>query len=52
MVEIDGREAALILKHAADGFVTVKILDEDEAEVVDVEVECVRLLRVDDGQDE
>lgn len=37
---------------AAGGFVTVKILDEDEAEVVDVEVECVRLLRVDDGQDE
>lgn len=52
VVEIDGREAALILKHAADGFVTVKFLDEDEAEVVDVEVECVRLLRVDDGQDE
>ena len=52
VVEVDGREAALILKHAADGFVTVKFLDEDDAKVVDVEVDCVRLLRVDDGQDE
>ncbi|WP_410105508.1 ParB/RepB/Spo0J family partition protein [Sutterella wadsworthensis] len=52
VVSIDGREAALILKHTADGFVTVKFLDEDDAEAVDVEVERVRLLRVDDGQDE
>ena len=51
MVAIDGREAALILKHAVDGFVTVKFLDEDDAEAVDVEVERVHLLRVDDGQD-
>lgn len=52
VVAIDGREAALILKHAADGFVTVKFLGEDDAEAVDVEVDRVRLLRVDDGQDE
>lgn len=52
VVSIDGREAALILKHAADGFVTVKFLDEDDAEAVDVEADRVRLLRVDDGQDE
>lgn len=52
VVSIDGREAALILKHTADGFATVKFLDEDDAEAVDVEVERVRLLRVDDGQDE
>lgn len=52
VVAIDGHEAALILKHAADGFVTVKFLDENDAKVVDVEVECVRLLRVDDGQEE
>ena len=52
MVSVDGREAALILKHTADGFVTVKFLDGGDAEVVDVEVERVRLLRVDDGQDE
>lgn len=52
VVSIDGREAALILKHTADGFVTVKILDGGDVEVVDVEVERVRLLRVDDGQDE
>lgn len=50
VVAIDGREAALILKHAAGGFVTVKFFDEDDA--VEVEVERVRLLRVDDGQDE
>ena len=50
VVAIDGREAALILKHAACGFVTVKFFDEDDA--VEVEVERVRLLRVDDGQDE
>lgn len=52
VVSIDGREAALILKHTADGFVTVKFLDEDDAEAVDVEADRVRLLRVDDGQDE
>ena len=52
LVAIDGREAILILKHAADGFVTVKFLDGIEAEAVDVEVERVRLLRVADGQDE
>lgn len=52
VVSIDGREAALILKHKADGFVTVKFLDEDDAEAVDVEADRVRLLRVDDGQDE
>ncbi len=50
VVAIDGREAALILKQPADGFVTVKFLDEDDAEAIDVEVERVRLLRVDDGQ--
>lgn len=52
VVSIDGREAALILKHTADGFATVKFLDGGDVEVVDVEVERVRLLRVDDGQDE
>ena len=52
VVAIDGREAALILKHVVDGFVTVKFLDEDDSEAVEVEVERVRLLRVDDGQDE
>ena len=52
VVSIDGREAALILKHTADGFVAVKFLDEDDAEAVDVEADRVRLLRVDDGQDE
>lgn len=52
VVSIDGREAALILKHTADGFVTVKFLDEDDAEAVDVEADRVRFLRVDDGQDE
>lgn len=52
VVAIDGREAALILKHADDGFVAVKFLDEDDAEAVEVEVDRVRLLRVDDGQDE
>ena len=52
VVSVDGREAVLILKHTADGFVTVKFLDGGDAEVVDVEVERVRLLRVDDGQDE
>ena len=49
VIAIDGREAALILKHAADGFVTVQFFDEDDA--VEVEVERVRLLRVDDGED-
>lgn len=44
-------EAVLILKHAADVFVTVKFLDENDAEVVEVEVDRVRLLRVDDEQD-
>lgn len=52
VVSIDGREAALILKHTANGFVTVKFLDEDDAEAVDVEADRVRFLRVDDGQDE
>ncbi|MBM6703376.1 ParB/RepB/Spo0J family partition protein [Sutterella massiliensis] len=52
VVVVDGREAALILKHAPDGFVTVQFLDEDDAETVEVEVERVRLLRVEDGQDE
>lgn len=50
VVAIDGREATLILKHVADGFVAVQFFDEDEA--VEVEAERVRLLRVDDGQDE
>ena len=51
MVAIDGREAALILKHAPEGFVTVRYLDDDDAEAVEVEVDRVRLLRVDDGQE-
>lgn len=49
VVAIDGREAALILKHTADGFVMVRFFDEDDA--VEVEVERVCLLRVDDGED-
>ena len=51
VVAVDGREAALILRHAADGFVTVQFLDGDDAAAVEVDVDRVRLLRVDDGED-
>lgn len=48
VVGIEGREAVLMLKAVADGFVSVKFFDEPSP--IEVEVDRVRLLRVDDGQ--
>ena len=48
VVEIEGREAVLMLKAVANGFVSVKFVDEYAP--IEVEVDRVRLLRVDDGQ--
>ena len=49
VVEIEGREAVLMLKAVADGFVSVKFFDEPAP--IEIEVDRVRLLRVDDGRE-